>query len=85
MDRSNLRDIQRLQQRHLQGRKGSTAIGSSGSKAKVCLFGDFVSGSGEGEEVDDPYYGGQEGFDATYEQCVRFSKGFLKEIFGVGP
>ncbi|KAF8852160.1 phosphotyrosine protein phosphatase [Acephala macrosclerotiorum] len=67
MDRDNLRDLQRLQQRH-------------GGSAKVMLFGEFA-GKKRAEEVDDPYYGGRDGFEMAYEQIVRFSKNFLKETF----
>ena len=48
--------------------------------AKVLLFGDF--GGRESEEVVDPYYGGDRGFDTAYEQMVRFSRGFVKEVLG---
>jgi low molecular weight phosphotyrosine protein phosphatase len=67
MDRSNLRDLQRLQQRKLEG------------KAKVMLFGEYSGG--KVEIVDDPYYGGQHGFEQAYTQCLRFSKNFLKAVF----
>jgi len=50
-------------------------------KAKVVLFGEF-GGRGK-EEVDDPYYGGAEGFEVAYEQCVRLSKAWLKDVTGV--
>ncbi|GKT91355.1 phosphotyrosine protein phosphatase [Colletotrichum tofieldiae] len=69
MDRSNLRDLQNLQQR-----------GNPDSKAKVMLFGEF-SGGRRPEVVDDPYYGGDEGFSKAYEQCTRFSGNFLKHVF----
>lgn len=60
MDRSNLSDLRRLQQRRPEG------------KAKVMLFGEH-SGS-KVEIVEDPYYGGKEGFEIAYEQCTRFSE-----------
>ena len=34
----------------------------------VILFGDF--GANKGEEVADPYYGGQSGFEKNFEQVV---------------
>jgi low molecular weight phosphotyrosine protein phosphatase len=43
------------------------------------LFGDF--GETKGEQVRDPYYGGQAGFDRNYNQIVEFSKGFLRKVF----
>ena len=67
MDRDNLRDLQRIQQR-------------SGGKAQVMLFGQFA-GTKKAEEVDDPYYGGKDGFELAYEQCTRFTRNFLKETF----
>jgi len=47
------------------------------------LFGDFNPDGtvnrriGEGQEIEDPYYGGIDGFETAYEQALRFSKGFL--------
>lgn len=51
--------------------------------AEVRLFGDFGKGGklhdrvGGGEVVEDPYYGGANGFEEVYHQVVRFSKGFI--------
>lgn len=67
MDRSNLSGLQRLQQR------------KPASKAKVMLFGEHSGG--KAEAVEDPYYGGSEGFETAYEQCLRFSKNFLTHLF----
>ena len=44
------------------------------------LFGEN-SGRKRAEEVEDPYYGARDGFDVAYEQCMRFSKNFLNDIF----
>ncbi|KAK8037839.1 phosphotyrosine protein phosphatase [Apiospora marii] len=68
MDRSNLSDLQR----------GYVKKNSSSQKAKVMLFGEY-SGEGKAEVVNDPYYGGRQGFQTAYEQCLRFSQNFLKE------
>lgn len=68
MDRSNLSDIQR------EARKKPNA------KAKVMLFGEY-SGTGKVEIVNDPYYGGQGGFEKAYEQATRFGTNFLREVF----
>ena len=68
MDKYNLRDLQRMRRR----------LGTDG--ALLMLFGDF--GGTEGEEVVDPYYGAQDGFEIAYEQMVRFSQGFLKDVLG---
>ena len=69
MDRSNLSDLQRLHR------------GNPDTKAKVMLFGEY-SGTGTAEVVDDPYYGGRDGFERAFEQCSRFSRNFLQEITG---
>jgi low molecular weight phosphotyrosine protein phosphatase len=68
MDRSNLTDLQRIQRQ------------KPGSKAQLSLFGEH-SGTGKVEIVEDPYYGGQSGFEKSYEQAVRFSQNFLKKVF----
>lgn len=44
------------------------------------LFGEH-SGKKKAEEVQDPYYGGTDGFEDAYEQCLRFSKNFLQKAF----
>jgi low molecular weight phosphotyrosine protein phosphatase len=68
MDRSNLEDLKRIQQR------------KPGCKAKLMLFGEY-SGTGRAEVISDPYYGGRQGFEKAYEQATRFSKNFLKDVF----
>lgn len=72
MDKSNLSDVLR-EQRRKPGGAGST-------RAKVMLFGEY-SGTGQVEIVDDPYYGGHDGFETAYEQAERFSRNFLREVF----
>ncbi|KAK7947146.1 low molecular weight phosphotyrosine protein phosphatase [Apiospora aurea] len=69
MDRSNLSDLQR------------GYVKKNGSqKAKVMLFGEYAGGPGnKAEVVNDPYYGGNQGFQTAYEQCLRFSQNFLQE------
>lgn len=68
MDKSNLHDIQREQRK------------KPGGKAKVMLFGEY-SGTGKVEIVNDPYYGGSDGFETAYEQACRFSRNFLRDVF----
>lgn len=51
-----------------------------GKEARVMLFGDF--GGRKGEEVVDPYYGADDGFHVAYEQMVRFTEGFVREVGG---
>ncbi|BGP29287.1 Low molecular weight phosphotyrosine protein phosphatase [Rhodotorula toruloides] len=46
------------------------------STAKIALFGSF----GDGKVIQDPYYGGKDGFEKTYKQCVRYSEGLLKAM-----
>ncbi|KAK5108662.1 hypothetical protein LTR62_008067 [Meristemomyces frigidus] len=83
MDRENLADLQDLIRRegkrgHLTGREGE----------KVRLFGSFAAAAadaaageaGLGEEVEDPYYGGEEGFELAYQQVVRLGRGLVREI-----
>lgn len=67
MDRSNLSDLQRAQR------------GNPEAKAKVMLFGEYGGGA-KPEIVNDPYYGGDEGFKRAFEQCSRFSRNFLKDV-----
>lgn len=71
MDQHNLRDLQRLQAK----------VNSKGpkSKANLMLFGEF-GGSKRPEEVIDPYYGADNGFEVVYEQVTRFSKNFLEQV-----
>ncbi|KAJ5711058.1 Protein-tyrosine phosphatase low molecular weight mammalian [Penicillium malachiteum] len=65
------------------------AIGEEGVDAQIAevrMFGDFGPGGrlheriGGGEVVQDPYYGGANGFEEVYEQVVRFSQGFLDHV-----
>ncbi|KAJ6031478.1 hypothetical protein N7540_002210 [Penicillium herquei] len=66
-------------------------IGEQGVDAQIAevrMFGDFGPGGklhervGGGEVVQDPYYGGANGFEEVYEQVVRFSQGFLDHVGG---
>lgn len=71
MDTHNLRDLQRLQRRvETKGPK---------TKASVMLFGEF-GGNQRPEEVIDPYYGADNGFETVFEQVHRFSKNFLDGV-----
>lgn len=73
MDRYNLRDLERMKQK--AEKKGPV-------KAQVMLYGKF-GGKGKEEEVVDPYYGRDNGFDTVYEQVNRFAKNFLKDVVEV--
>ncbi|KAI9728256.1 MAG: hypothetical protein M1834_007749 [Cirrosporium novae-zelandiae] len=70
MDEMNMESLARL-----RGRRKS----ASGGRARVMLFGEFA-GKNRPEEVVDPYYGGQDGFEVVYGQLVRFTKGFVDEV-----
>ena len=71
MDAYNFSDLQRLQRR----------LDSKGkqTKANVMMFGHF-NGEIRGEEVIDPYYGADKGFEEVYQQVARFSKNFLGRV-----
>lgn len=68
MDRNNLNDLQRMHKNKPE------------AKAKVMLFGEY-SGTGKAEVVQDPWYGPLDGFETTYNQCLRFTQNFLKDAF----
>ncbi|KAL5604896.1 hypothetical protein BROUX41_001773 [Berkeleyomyces rouxiae] len=71
MDRSNLSDLQSLQQRREKS-KGEP-------RAKVMLFGEYA-GMGKAEVVHDPYYGGKEGFEEAYQRCLKYTNNFLAKL-----
>jgi low molecular weight phosphotyrosine protein phosphatase len=79
MDDENLEDLERLRQREVKKKGGEEGVG------KVMLFGDFggkTRRGGKGEEIKDPYYGGKDGFEAAYEQAVKFTGAFLEQLEG---
>ncbi|KAJ8083803.1 Low molecular weight phosphotyrosine protein phosphatase [Marasmius tenuissimus] len=49
-----------------------------GSTAEVRLWGSYH----DNEPIGDPYYGGINGFETVYQQCVTFSNAFLDDVFG---
>lgn len=65
MDEENLYNLNRIK--------------PASSKAVVKLFGDWGSDPKYGRIVEDPYYGGSSGFEKCYNQCVHFSKEFLRK------
>ncbi|KIW08749.1 uncharacterized protein PV09_00687 [Verruconis gallopava] len=78
MDADNLDDLKSMRNR-ARSRKGKAGSqGASTKEPKIMLFGDF--GGRKNEEVIDPYYGADNGFDVAYEQMVRFSNGFIKHL-----
>ncbi|MHB1513380.1 MAG: low molecular weight protein-tyrosine-phosphatase [Acidiferrobacter sp.] len=64
MDRSNLRDLERL---------------GGGSRPHVRLFLEFARASAE-REVPDPYYGGPDGFEHVYALLEDAAAGLLADI-----
>lgn len=46
--------------------------------AVVRLWGSYD----DGKSIDDPYYGGIDGFEKCYRQCVRYSNAFLDQVVG---
>ncbi|KAL9054846.1 MAG: hypothetical protein Q9162_003878 [Coniocarpon cinnabarinum] len=78
MDSENLEDIEEAKTRFVRNRKRSSAAEEK-PLAKTLMYGSF-GGKSADEEVDDPYYGGQNGFDVAYEQVTRFAKGFLTSL-----
>lgn len=69
MDDSNLYNLKRIE--------------PSDSKAVVGMFGEWKDSDDFDTIIDDPYYGGSDGFEACYKQCVHFSKAFLRKELGV--
>jgi protein-tyrosine phosphatase len=66
MDKSNLHNIQRL-------------LKDSSHSQKVMLMRQFDP-KGKGEEVPDPYYGGEKHFQEVFEMLDRSTENFLKHI-----
>lgn len=60
-------------------------IQPKGSRAKVKLFGEYNTGNKFSTIVDDPYYGGDDGFEYNFKQVSYFAEEFLKEELGWSP
>lgn len=74
MDEDNLIDLRDMVKR--AKKKGLL----SGDEINKCfLFGQFGAKDAE-EEVQDPYYGGRDGFEIAYEQVQRCGRGLLQHI-----
>lgn len=68
MDESNLRNLQRLRPKDAE-------------KGEIHLFGDWNTNGKYNKIVDDPYYGGINGFQYNFQQVKYFSEQFLlKEL-----
>ncbi len=70
MDRQNLADLE--------------AMAPHMPRARLSLLLDHVPGL-EGQDVEDPYYGGAEGFAKTWEQVRRAAQTLLRELDGRAP
>lgn len=68
MDQSNLSDLLFMKPRE--------------SKARVALFGEWKLDSKFNTVVQDPYYGGINGFETNFQQISHFSEEFLKREIG---
>ncbi|SCU82265.1 LADA_0C04104g1_1 [Lachancea dasiensis] len=64
MDDMNLRNLKRLK--------------PSDSKAKIYQFGHWNKNGKFRDIVDDPYYGGEDGFEYNFKQIQYFSEQFLE-------
>ncbi len=67
MDRSNLRELQRM------------AVDPS-HQGKIKLLREFEPGAPEGAEVPDPYYGAGDGFARVFEICEASCGGLLEHV-----
>lgn len=64
MDDMNLRNLRRMQPKE--------------TKARVELFGNWNNSNGKFDAiVDDPYYGGVDGFEHNFRQITHFSESFI--------
>jgi len=86
MDRENLESLEYFRpgrgntSRRRRGSGGGGEVEGEG-KAKVMLFGDFYEGK-KGVIVNDPYYGRKNGFLEVFDQCMKMSEGFMREVLG---
>lgn len=65
LDAANLADLKR--------------IAPADGKARLSLLLDHVAGL-EGQDVDDPYYGGPEGFETTWQQVSAAARAIVAEL-----
>lgn len=65
MDEMNMKNLRNLQPK--------------GSKAKVCMFGEWNTDGKYDTIIEDPYYGGIDGFGYNIKQITYFSEQFLKK------
>lgn len=75
MDENNLFDLRDMVKR--AAKKGS--LDQQEALKRLHLYGSF-GGKTNNEEVQDPYYGGRDGFSTAFDQLSRFGKGILGHI-----
>lgn len=78
MDEDNYIDLRDMVESERAKKKTRSALGED-ALGKVHLFGEF-GGKIAKEEIEDPYYGGRDGFMKAYEQVLRLGKGLLRHI-----
>ena len=80
MDQENCEDLIDMRKRLMKKSKGlaKDTKDAEDSLCKVMLWGS--AGGFTGEQVVDPYFGADNGFDVCFEQMMRFSKGFLNSL-----
>lgn len=66
MDRSHLEHVQQASHEN--------------QRARVALFLDFATGPSRGQDMPDPYYGGDRGFELVLDLCEEGSNGFLDHL-----
>ena len=74
MDEENFIDLQDMVKR---AQKKGLLTGKE--IEKIYLYGEFGRKDAR-EEIDDPYYGGRNGFTTAYEQVVRCGRGLIDHI-----
>lgn len=89
MDEGNLEDLLDLKEgwsRNRRMRRGSNRT-TDADEAQIMLFGDWGKHMAPTPDVkmvvDDPYYGGDEGFETAFRLCLMFARGWLKAIVGL--
>lgn len=78
MDQDNLKDLQGVRQRLKSVKR---------PEPKISLFGDYSARGSDARDssklIQDPYYGGDYGFEIAFQQCVEFSQGWLRDVLGI--
>jgi protein-tyrosine phosphatase len=67
MDHSNIENLRKL-------------APNVSARERIHLFRDFDEHSPEGSAVQDPYYGGADGFEQVFDQCDAACEGLLKTL-----